>query len=118
MAAVEVPAQVSEHSPAAPARSVRRATARRASARRASARRRHRDDEASIGVFLAQHPKSTVGDLAKSLNLAPGQVAACLTQLIGAGEVQKTSDGFSTLQSDRQKVPQAVTSPRPARWSD
>jgi len=100
MAAVEVLAQVSEHSPAAPpARSVRRATARRASARRASARSRHRDDEASIVGFLAAHPGSTVGDLAKGLNLDPGHVAACMTQLIGAGEIQKASDGYRTKAS-------------------
>lgn len=84
--------------PVAPAaRSVRRATARRASARRASARRRQNDAEASIIGFLTDHPRSTVGDLAKSLNLDPGQVAVCLTQLAGAGEIGKASDGYSTL---------------------
>jgi DNA-binding MarR family transcriptional regulator len=97
MAAVDVLAQVSEHSPvAAPARSVRRATARRASARRAYARSRHRDDEASIVAFLANHPHSTVGDLAKSLNLDTGHVATCLLQLTRAGEIQKASDGYSS----------------------
>ena len=97
MAPHEVPAQVPEPSPAAPAaRSVRRATARRASARRASARRRQRDDEASIIGFLANHPKSTVGDLARSLNLDPEHVAVCLMQLAGAGEIHKAADGYST----------------------
>src|ERR1700682_5878653 len=57
---------------AVPARSVRRPTARRASNRRATARSRQRDTEASIIEFLAQHPRSTAGDLAKGLNLNPG----------------------------------------------
>ena len=97
MAPVEVPAQVSEPGLAAPAvRSVRRATARRASARRASARSRQSDDEASILGFLANHPTSTIGDLARSLNLDHGHVAVCLVQLAGAGEVHKTADGYST----------------------
>jgi hypothetical protein len=66
MAPVEVLAQVSERGPAAaPARSIRRATARRASARRAFARSRHRDDATSITGFLTDHPHSTVGDLAE-----------------------------------------------------
>jgi hypothetical protein len=56
---------------AAPARSVRRATARRASNRRATARSRQGDTKASIIDFLAQHPGSTAGDLAKGLNLNP-----------------------------------------------
>jgi hypothetical protein len=50
---------------AAPARSVRRATARRASNRRSTARNRQGDTEASVIDFLAQHPGSTAGDLAK-----------------------------------------------------
>jgi hypothetical protein len=99
MAPVEVLAQVSEHSPAGPAvRSVRRATARRASARRASARSRQSDSEASIIGFLAHHPGSTVGDLARGLNLDPECVATCLTQLAAAGEIQKASHGYSTMQ--------------------
>jgi hypothetical protein len=100
MARVEVRAQVSESSPAAaPSRSVRRSTARRASARRASSRSRHCDDEASIIGFLADHPKSTVGDLAKSLNLDLQHVATCLTQLTTVGEIQKGAEGYSTLPS-------------------
>lgn len=97
MAPLEVQAQVSEHRPVPPAaRSVRRATARRASARRASARSRQNDGEASILGFLANHPKSTVGDLARSLNLDPEYVATCLTQLASAGEIHKATDGYST----------------------
>jgi hypothetical protein len=93
--------EVSERSPDAPAaRSVRRATARRASARRASARSRHHDDEASIIGFLVDHPRSTVGDLARGLNLDPEHVAICLIQLTGAGEIHKASDGYSTLPPD------------------
>ena len=81
---------------AAPARSVRRATARRASNRRAVARSRQGDSEASIIDFLAQHPGSTAGDLAKGLNLDPGSVSARLTQLATAGEIEKASHGYST----------------------
>jgi hypothetical protein len=82
---------------AAPARSVRRATARRASNRRATARSLHGDSEASIIiVFLAKHPGSTAGDVAKGLNLDPGTVSARLTQLATAGEIEKASHGYST----------------------
>ena len=82
---------------AAPARSVRRATARRASNRRATARSRHGDSEASIIIdFLAKHPESTAGDAAKGLNLDPGSVSARLTQLAKAGEIEKASHGYST----------------------
>lgn len=99
MAPSAVVAQVSERSPAAaPARSVRRATARRASTRRANARSRQRDSEASIIGFLATHPRSTIGDLARALNLDPEHVATCLTQLTGSGEIYKASHGYSTQQ--------------------
>lgn len=81
---------------AAPARSVRRATARRASNRRATARSRQADGEASIIAFLVQHPRSTAGALAKGLNLNPGSVSSRLTQLARAGEIKKASRGYST----------------------
>jgi predicted transcriptional regulator len=81
---------------AAPARSVRRATARRASNRRATARSRQSDTKASIVEFLAQHPGSTAGDLAKALNLNPASVSTRLTQLAKAGQIQKSSRGYST----------------------
>jgi DNA-binding MarR family transcriptional regulator len=97
MAPFEVIAHVSERH-AAPARSVRRATARRASTRRAYTRRRQSDSEASIIGFLANHPRSTIGDLAKSLNLDPGHVATYLAQLTSAGEIQKASHGYTTRQ--------------------
>jgi hypothetical protein len=104
MATLEVPAQVSECPPTAPAvRSVRRATARRASARRAAARSRQSDGEASIIGFLANHPKSTVGDLARSLNLDPEYVSACLMQLTGTGEIDKATDGYSPAVRPREK---------------
>lgn len=45
--------------------------------------------------FLANHPKSTVGDLARSLNLDPEYVAVCLMQLARAGEIDKSADGYS-----------------------
>jgi predicted ArsR family transcriptional regulator len=86
---------------AAPSRSVRRATARRASNRRATARSHQRDTEASIIEFLAQHPGSTAGDLAKGLNLNPGSVAPRLTQLAKAGEIKKASRGYCTKQAAR-----------------
>jgi DNA-binding MarR family transcriptional regulator len=78
---------------------VRRATARRASNRRATARNRQRDTEASIIEFLVQHPESTAGDLAKGLNLDPGNVATRLTQLAKAGEIKRASHGYSTEQA-------------------
>jgi uncharacterized membrane protein len=80
----------------APARSTRRATARRASKRRATARARQPDTKASIIAFLAEHPGSTAGDLAKALNLNPASVSTRLTQLAKAGQIQKASRGYST----------------------
>ena len=95
-------AQVSERIPAAaPVRSVRRATARRASTRRAFARSRQSDSEASIMGFLATHPRSTIGDLARALNLDPEHVATCLTQLTRSGEIYKASHGYNTQQPAR-----------------
>ena len=102
MAPSAVVAQVSEPIPAAaPVRSVRRATARRASTRRAFARSRQSDSEASIIGFLATHPRSTIGDLARALNLDPEHVATCLTQLTSSGEIYKASHGYSTQQPAR-----------------
>lgn len=104
MAPNAVVAQVSEGSPAAaPVRSVRRATARRASTRRAFARSRQRDSEAGIIGFLATHPSSTIGDLAKALNLDPEHVATCLTQLTSSGEIDMASHGYNTQQPARPR---------------
>jgi hypothetical protein len=87
---------------AAPARSVRRATARRASNRRSTARNRQGDTEASVIDFLAQHPGSTAGDLAKGLNLNPGSVSSRLTQLAKTGQIKKASHGYSPTQAARR----------------
>jgi uncharacterized membrane protein len=97
---------------AAPARSVRRATARRASNRRATARNRQGDTEASVIDFLAQHPGSTAGDLAKGLNLAPGSVSARLTQLAKTGEIKRASHGYRMNEAARPRAKQ-----RPLRRS-
>jgi DeoR/GlpR family transcriptional regulator of sugar metabolism len=75
---------------------VRGATARRASHRRATARGRHRDSETSIIDFLARHPGSTVGDLARGLNFSPVTVSIRLTQLANSGEIKKVSHGYIT----------------------
>ena len=86
-----------------PARSVRRATARRASNRRATARSRQADSEASVIDFLVQHPGSTAGDLAKGLNLNPGQVSTHLSKLARAGEIKKASHGYTVTQAARPR---------------
>jgi Winged helix-turn-helix DNA-binding len=100
MPRAEVLTEVSEAARAVvPARSVRRATARRASHRRATARRRQGDTEARIIYYLAEHPESTVGDLAKRLNLNPASVATRLAQLANAGAIKKASHGYSTDQT-------------------
>ena len=88
---------------AAPARSVRRATARRASNRRATARNRQSDTKASIIDFLAQHPGSTAGDLAKRLNLHPASVSTRLTLLTKTGEIKKASHGYSATPAARPR---------------
>jgi hypothetical protein len=80
----------------APPRSQRRATARRASNRRATARVRKGDTKASIVEFLAKHPGSTAGEVAKGLNLDRGNVSSRLTQLAKAGEIQKANRGYRT----------------------
>jgi CRP-like cAMP-binding protein len=81
---------------AAPARSVRRATARRASTRRATARSRQSDTTARILGFVSRHPRSTAGDLARRLNLDPETVSRSLNQLAHAGDIKKHAHGFST----------------------
>lgn len=88
--------RVENRGAAAPARSVRRATARRASTRRATARRRQHDTTAPILEFLNKHPQSTAGDLAKSLNLDPESVSTSLNQLVIAGDIEKHAHGYST----------------------
>ena len=90
-----VPAHDGGSAAAAPARSVRRATARRASNRRATARSRQDDSETRIIDFLAQHPASTTGGVAKGLNLDPATVSRHLTQLAKAGEIKKAAHGYN-----------------------
>ena len=75
---------------------MRRATARRASKRRAVGRSRQGDAKARIIDFLAKHPGSTAGDVAKGLNLNPGSTSTRLTQLAKAGEINKASRGYTT----------------------
>jgi hypothetical protein len=100
MVPVESPRQVSEDRPAAPMRSIRRATARRASSRRAHARSRQSDSDARIIDFLTHHPRSTTGDLARSLNLDPDEVASCLTHLTRTGEILRVTHGYRVLSPD------------------
>jgi DNA-binding MarR family transcriptional regulator len=80
---------------------VRRASARRASNRRAIARSRQVDPEPRIVNFLAQHPGSTTGQLAKRLNLDRQIVSTRLTQLVKAGEIKKASHGYTREQAAR-----------------
>ncbi len=87
----------------APARSVRRATARRASTRRATARSRQDDTETRIMDFLARHPGSTAGGIAKGLNLDPADASSHLTQLAKAGEIKKTAHGYNTQPAGRPR---------------
>jgi DNA-binding transcriptional ArsR family regulator len=79
----------------APARSVRRATARRASRRRAEARTRQLDTKASILEFLAKHPGSTAGEVAKGLDLNRASVSSRLTQLAKLGQIRKADRGYA-----------------------
>jgi hypothetical protein len=86
------------HSPgvAPPPRSHRRATAVRASKRRATARVRKGDPIQTILEFLAKHPGSTAGEVAKGLNLNRDTVSARLIQLARAGEITKAERGYTT----------------------
>jgi hypothetical protein len=99
MSAGEVRPPGPEHGPAAPARSVRRATARRASARRADARGLQSDSEEKIIGFLTHHPGSTIGDLSKHLDLDPDHVASDLAHLTRAGEITK-EHGYTVAPPD------------------
>ena len=81
--------------PAVPARSGRRAAARRASSRRAVARVRKGDTKARIVEFLAKHPGSTAGEVARGLDLNRGSVSTRLTQLAKLGEINKSQRGYA-----------------------
>jgi DNA-binding transcriptional ArsR family regulator len=80
---------------AAPARSVRRATQRRASRRRAEARTRKIDAKTSILEFLATHPGSTAGEVAKALDLERTSVSSTLAQLVRLGQIRKAERGYA-----------------------
>jgi DNA-binding transcriptional ArsR family regulator len=78
-----------------PARSLRRATARRASKRRAQARTLKADTRASILEFLAKHPGSTAGEVAKGLDLNRSTVSSRLAQLAKLGQIRKAERGYA-----------------------
>jgi hypothetical protein len=78
-------------SPVVSARSARRGTARRASNRRATARRRKDDVEGRIIEFLKDHPRSTIGDIAKGLNVNRDTIAAELSHIVRASDVSRGS---------------------------
>ncbi len=79
-----------------PARSLRRATARRASRRRAEARTLKADMSAAIIEFLAKHPGSTAGEVAKGLDLNRSTVSSRLTQLVRLGHIRKAERGYAS----------------------
>jgi hypothetical protein len=86
--------RVGEAVPSVPSRSRRRSTARRASGRRQTARGRQSDTAARIVDYLAKHPGSTAGDLAKGLNLKRNSVSTKLTQMARAGQIKKAARGY------------------------
>jgi hypothetical protein len=69
-----------------PQRSARRATARRASSRRATARQRKHDVEGRIDEYVQDHPDSTIGDIAKRLNVNRATIAAERANIVRAGD--------------------------------
>jgi len=79
-----------------PARSVRRQAARRASTRRAVARVRKGDTKSRIVEFLAKHPGSTAGEVARGLDMNRGSVSTRLTQLAKLGEITKSERGYAS----------------------
>jgi hypothetical protein len=81
--------------PRTQARSGRRGTARPASAPRAATRTRQSDIKPRIVDFLAKHPGSTAGDVAKGLDLNRGSVSTRLSQLAKSGEIKKAARGYA-----------------------
>jgi DNA-binding transcriptional ArsR family regulator len=79
----------------APARSIRRARARRASRRRAVARALRPDPKARIVEYLAKHPGSTAGEVAKGLDQNRSTVSSQLAQLTKLGRVRKADRGYA-----------------------
>jgi hypothetical protein len=84
-----------EAMPSVPSRSRRRGNARRASSRRNGARSRQSDTATRISEFLAEHPNSTAGDVAKGLNLRRNSVSTKLTQMAKAGTIKKAERGYT-----------------------
>lgn len=81
--------------PSVPTRSRRRSSARRASTRRGTARSRQSDTATRIAEFLAKHPNSTAGDVAKGLSLKRNSVSTKLTQMAKAGTIKKAERGYT-----------------------
>jgi hypothetical protein len=73
---------------AVPQRSARRATARRASSRRATARQRKDDVEGRLIEYVKDHPHSTIGEIAKGLNVNRGTIAARRSHSGRASDIQ------------------------------
>jgi uncharacterized membrane protein len=81
-----------------PARAVRRATARRASKRRAQARAFTPDTKASVVEYVAKHPGSTAGEVAKALDLNRSTVSSSLAQLTRIGRLRKAERGYDVVE--------------------
>jgi hypothetical protein len=75
VALTEIQLEVQTSGPVVANRSARRATARRASARRVTARHLRGDVRLRTIEYLASHPDSTIGDIAKGLNADRAAVA-------------------------------------------
>lgn len=78
-----------------PKRSTRRRTARRASTRRHTARSVRRDLGEEIAAFVAEHPNSTAGDVAKGVNANRNTVATRMSQLVKTGVLEKAERGYA-----------------------
>jgi hypothetical protein len=79
----------------APKRSMRRATARRASTRRATARERQGDVKGQILKYLAGHPESTAGDVAKAVSGNRNTISTRLSKMARDGEIVKADKGYA-----------------------
>jgi hypothetical protein len=74
-------------------RASRRAAARRASSRRASARQLRRDLEDRVIEYLNDHPRSTAGEIAKSVDADRGRVAAELARIARTADIDEHPRG-------------------------
>jgi Fic family protein len=83
-----------------PARSLRRATARRASKRRAQTRALKPDTKSSVVEFLAAHPGSTAGEVAKGIDVNRSTVSSSLAQLSRLGRIQRVERGYDIVERD------------------